>query len=368
MTNSICDPPITEQEFVSPSASKDPAISPPLSFISSVITGIRLYLFKATVWTALSLLGLYQRSRSLNKPSFTKYYEVRPNLQCRIFLPSNTDINSTAKLPLYINIHGGGFALCSPSVDDHFASPFARTNSLLVISINYRKAPQHRFPFAVSDIVALTNAILTDPLLPIDHSKVCIGGFSAGGNLALSASLHPSLQGKISALLPIYSVVDFSGKYKGTFRHDPSGKPDILESSGAWFSWGYIPQGTDRKHPLLSPIYAPRAAFATQRMFFVGAEYDYLCAEAYAMAKMLGGRELDESEMEDEWEQQGIKWKLYRGQQHGFTHTTRSGEDEKSRKKASEELYAEMGRWLMREVWGKAQNGSKVGTGDLVEL
>ena len=372
-----CDPPLTEREFTSPSHSKDPSISPPVSFLSSFITGIRLWLFKATVSVALRLFRLYNRSKTA--PTFTKYYDVRPNLQCRVFMPSNIDVNSSTKLPLYINIYGGGFALCDPSVDDHFAHPFSQTHSILVASINYRKGPRYRFPVAVTDVVALINAVISDPLLPIDHTRICLGGFSAGGNLTLSAALHPSLHHKLSALLPIYPVVDFSGKYKGAFRSDPRGNADILQRTGSWFSWAYIPHNADRRHPLLSPIYAPRSAFATQKMFFVGAEYDYLCQEAHAMASKLAGRGtdgdesgkvVDVSNFKDEWNENGIKWRMFRGQQHGFTHTTKFGEEEKERRKATEECYAEMGRWLKEDVWGVGKNSSSQpqANGELVDL
>jgi acetyl esterase/lipase len=315
-------------------------------------------MFKVTVWTLLRGLRLWQRRSALKpRPSFTKYYDVRPNLECRVFLP-HTTTTSTSTFPLYINIHGGGFALCDPAVDDHFASTFSRTHSILVVSINYRKSPLHPFPAPVSDVVALTNAVIADPLLPIDRNRVALGGFSAGGNLTLAAALHPSLKAKLTALLPIYPVVDFSGKYKGTFRPDPRGNADMLKNTGSWFNWAYIPPGTDRKHPLLSPIYAPRAAFAATKMLFVGAEYDYLCREAYALATQLAVDKTDVEVEEDvslfptEWDREGIRWWMARGQQHGFTHTRKSGVEEKERREATVEVYREMGRWLREDVWG----------------
>ncbi len=83
------------------------------------------------------------------------------------------------------------------------------------------------------------------------------------------------------------------------------------------------------------------------------------------MAKKLAGRptdtstagdesrgEVDASKFEDEWEENGIKWMMLRAQQHGFTHTTKFGDEEKERRKAAEKCYAEMGRWLKEDVWG----------------
>lgn len=366
MASKQCDPPIIEKEFESPSLSSDPVVAPPVAFSSRLYTGIRLWIFKSFVSLALRLLPLIHRNVG---PNFTKYYDVRPNLGCRVFIPAKTNVTSTTKLPLYISIHGGGFALCTPSVDDHFARPFADTHGILVVSINYRKAPRYRFPTPLNDTVALINAVIADPLLPIDPSRVCVGGFSAGGNLALSSALHPSLADKVSGILPIYPAVDFSGHFKGVFRKDPYGNADMLEGMGKLVSWAYIPQGTDRKHPLLSPIFAPKQAFAAQKMFLVGAEYDYLCQEVYFMAKMLAGTfkedevGVDPSKFDAAWEEDGIKWRMCSGVQHGFTHQTKSGEQEKARKEVCEKLYAEMGKWLKEDVWGSKDANCKVNGG-----
>ncbi|KAI9871825.1 MAG: hypothetical protein M1823_008334 [Watsoniomyces obsoletus] len=147
----------------------------------------------------------------------------------------------------------------------------------------------------------------------------------------------------------------------------------MLENTASWFNWGYVPAGIDKKHPLLSPIYAPKDAFAAQKMFFVGAEYDYLCTEASNMAEKLAGRgetkePVDVAKLEEKWDENGIKWKMYRGQQHGFTHTTASGEAEKLRKKATDDCFTEMGRWLQEDVWAKSKNPKGQANGNLVDI
>ena len=70
-----------------------------------------------------------------------------------------------------------------------------------------------------------------------------------------------------------------------------------------------------------------------------------------------GGGAVDLSKFEDEWEENGIKWMMLRGQQHGFTHTMKSGEEERERRQAAENCYAEMGRWLKEDVWGRTKKG-----------
>lgn len=111
-----------------------------------------------------------------------------------IFFPSSYDQTSPATLPALFTIHGGGFCLGHQRDDDEWNRTFADTHSVLVISLNYSKAPTYPFPTAPHDIEALVLAALEDASLPIDRSahapasRTAILGFSAGGNLALSVS------------------------------------------------------------------------------------------------------------------------------------------------------------------------------------
>lgn len=214
------------------------------------------------------------------------------------------------------------------------------------MSINYRKAPSYPFPYGVQDAAETAKAVLTDPELPIDHSKVALGGFSAGGNLSLAIAQMEGLRGGITSLIPIYPVVDFSGTFKGTFKTTKDGKRDILEKTSALFNWAYISQGQDRMDPLLSPIYAKREDLPPN-ILFIGAEHDILCYEAEAMAlRLVGHGPKPEVGKQDSWEENGIRWRKVLDVQHGFTHAPKRGEEEVQRKKQSEEVYKDMGCWL----------------------
>ena len=333
------------------SLSKQPAIAPDLPFTTRIYCGFRIWAFKFLVWTFLNFLRLYHRSPfSSLGPNRKKHYDVRPSLQNRIYLPKSYDEKSGTKLPLYLNVHGGGFAICDPSVDDHFCRPLADKYGFLVVSLNYRKAPLHPFPNPVHDVAALIRAVLDDTTLPIDYSKVVLGGFSAGGNLTLAAAQFPDIRARVKALVPVYPVVDFSNRYKGTYRNTKDGRRDILEKSSTWFNWAYLPPGTDRTNPLLSPIYASRQDFPN-KIFFIGAEYDYLCHEAEIMAKKLAGYDKD-ARTGPKWEKNGIMWKMYWDMQHGFTHAPQSGEYEEERKQVTEECYRDIAQWIHKDVFG----------------
>jgi acetyl esterase/lipase len=241
-------------------------------------------------------------------------------------------------------------SFCLP--DDQFCHYFANEFNFCVVSINYRKAPSCPFPFLVEDAAAVAKAVLADDGLPVDRSRVALGGFSAGGNLSLAIAQMDGLRGRIESIVAIYPVVDFSGAFKGSFKKTKEGRRDGLEKTGHLFDWGYVSAGQDRRDPLLSPIYAKRESLPP-RIFMIGAEYDVLCHEAEVMALRLTGRgPQPEIGNGDSWERDGIKWRKVLDVQHGFTHLRKRGRQEAQRKKQCEELYNEMAGWLRETLAG----------------
>ena len=116
------------------------------------------------------------------------------NRACSIFFPSSYDPTSAAVLPSLFTVHGGGFCIGHQRDDDEWNRAFADAHGVLVISLNYAKAPAAPFPTAPRDVEALLLAALADASLPIDRTtdgpttRTAIAGFSAGGNLALAVS------------------------------------------------------------------------------------------------------------------------------------------------------------------------------------
>lgn len=148
-----------------------------------------------------------------------------------------------------------------------------------------------------------------------------LGGQSAGGNLILAAVQDPRLLPQIKALVPIYPVVDFSKRYAGDFRDRPAdsegqgAKKDILRPISDLFRWAYMPYYQDRTDSRLSVIYADRASFPSS-IYFIAAQYDKLCCEAFQMAKKLVGD--DSLKEEENWDKNGIRWERLSDAMHGF--------------------------------------------------
>lgn len=187
---------------------------------------------------------------------------------------------------------------------DAWCHDFVRENGpTLVVALAYRKAPMHPFPTAVHDVEALIHAVLDDAALPVDHSRVAVCGWSAGGNLALSVASLPSLQGRVHTVVPIYPVTDFSvpgpekvlrRHYKPTLAGVRGQDVDLLQAIMPVFNWSYLPSGAtpaDLAAPLLSPRFLPRESLPPY-VFIVAAELDLLSYEAWQTACALAGRPL----------------------------------------------------------------------------
>ena len=198
-------------------------------------------------------------------------------------------------------IHGGGFVFGSPHDDDRWNKEFSKAHNVLVVELNYGKAPWNPFPTPVYDLEALILAVYDDQSLPIDKDRIAIGGFSAGGNLTLALSSLPSVREKVKprAAIPIYPVVDFtvSPEVKAASRYYKPGlgvgkrgeMTDYLLSMAPLFNWAYIPVKHDLSDPLLSPYFADRSLLPPH-LFFVGMELDMLAHEGWRLACKFSGR------------------------------------------------------------------------------
>jgi acetyl esterase/lipase len=319
---------------------------------------ISLWSFKAFFQLGLSAGRLLPRRRKDLLQPEVKAYEVRPDLKNRIFRPQDSE---EEELPLYLDVHGGGWAVADPETDDEFCSFLAQNFSIIVISVDYHKSPTHKFPRAVEDVAAISQAVMDDGSLNIDKNKVVLGGFSAGGNLAFAAAQTEGLRGRLSALVGFYPVLDLTEPLEAKLSRRPrSGPSDILVSSAHFLDWAYVPAGTDRRDPLLSPRWANPKNLPSYA-YLVGAEYDMLCYEARQMAESLSKYTAMDCERTsiptlpegDGWQQGGVRWECARGRQHAFTHIAKHGRRERDRVKYCQEMYSRVGCWLNEEVWAR---------------
>jgi len=126
----------------------------------------------------------------------------------KLYEPARQD---GSKLPAVLWIHGGGYVIGHPDGDDGICQTFVEEANCVVVSVDYRLAPEHRYPAAIEDcysaLVWMTNAAEE---LNIDLSRVAIAGMSAGGGLTAALALMARDRGgpAIAFQMPLYPMVD----------------------------------------------------------------------------------------------------------------------------------------------------------------
>lgn len=124
----------------------------------------------------------------------TKVYNGTYEVPVRLYFPSEEAISGKPvegeKYPVLLFFHGGGWVTESVENYDRVCSRMAQSTGHIVMSVEYRLAPEYRFPVPLEDCYAAAKALYTGHLvLPADPDRITIIGDSAGGNLAASVCL-----------------------------------------------------------------------------------------------------------------------------------------------------------------------------------
>lgn len=129
-------------------------------------------------------------------------------LLVKIYEPKS---RNSAKLPAVFWIHGGGYVMGHPDGDDSLCECFVTKINCVVVSIDYRLAPEHKYPAAIEDCYAgLKWTVNNAQKLKIDSSRIAIAGASAGGGLTAALALMVRDRGEIevSFQAPLYPMLD----------------------------------------------------------------------------------------------------------------------------------------------------------------
>jgi acetyl esterase len=161
-------------------------------------------------------------------------------IAARVYVPKT--LRTTDELaPCLVFFHGGGWVIGDLESHDVVCRTLAHEGALIVISIDYRLAPEHKFPAAVDDAIAAATWIADNAKsLGIDAARLSVGGDSAGGNLAAVVALAardgngPNIAGQVL----IYPATDFSRKHPS--HHEPETSILLTHSAIGWFMNHYI--------------------------------------------------------------------------------------------------------------------------------
>jgi len=200
----------------------------------------------------------------------------------RIYTPEGS-----GPFPVLVYFHGGGWVI--GDIESHDASVRALTNrsGCVVVSVDYRLAPEHKFPAAAEDCFAATQwAAAHAAEFHGDASRLAVGGDSAGGNLAAVVSLLAKERGgpRIALQLLVYPVTDYNFD-RPSYVENAEGYL-LTRDSMVWFWNHYLNSPDEGKNPVASPIQASDLRGLPPALV-ITAEYDPLRDEGEAYAKRL---------------------------------------------------------------------------------
>jgi acetyl esterase len=228
----------------------------------------------------------------VEEPAFPLYRirddSIKGTTAIRIYTPRQT----TEPLPMAVFFHGGGFLLGDLDTHDVACRRLARDAECIVVAVDYRRGPEHRFPAAVDDAwTAFRWAIDNAGTLGGDPSRVGVIGDSAGGNLAAAVSLLARDDGGSSPIfqLLVYPALDF---YRRAESHRRFGQGFLLSSSTIdWYSVNYTVRN-DWDDMRASPLLA-KDVRGVAPAYIVTAGFDPLRDEGRAYAGRLREARVD---------------------------------------------------------------------------
>jgi acetyl esterase len=173
----------------------------------------------------------------------------------RLYRGATTSPDDT--LPALVYFHGGGWVIGDLDTHDSLCRHLANGARCIVVAVDYRLAPEHKFPAAVEDCFAATSWVAREAVaLGIDRERLAVGGDSAGGNLAAVVSLIARDRGapKLRYQALLYPAVDCGMTHSS---HDRFAEGYLLtRPTMKWFYEHYLREPADIDDWRASPLRA----------------------------------------------------------------------------------------------------------------
>lgn len=242
----------------------------------------------------------------------------------RIYEPGDTPTG------VVVYFHGGGFCIGSVALMDNVARELSHATGAVIISVEYRLAPEHPYPAGLDDCEAVTRwALANTASFGGPEGAVLVAGESAGGNLAAAVSLR--LRDTEAARRPlgqilIYPVLDAEGAPHPS-RTQFAGLV-VSQAMGEWFWASYRGDRDIDRDPYAAPLHAPTVEGLPPALMMLGG-CDLLRDEGRAYAKRLREARVETEEI------------CFAGQPHGFVNFDWP---------VAGEAFAVIGRWARRRL------------------
>lgn len=172
----------------------------------------------------------------------------------RVYRPAG--IGAEALTPWVLFIHGGGWVIGNLDSHDSLCRSLANQSRASVVAVDYRLAPEHRFPVPLDDSLAALRYVRDNAsALGLDVDTAVVAGDSAGGNMATVLANHPAYQVPgvaFKAQVLFYPVTDLTASHP-SYQQITQGFA-LTAKSMYWFREQYLPQGQDLLDARLSPL------------------------------------------------------------------------------------------------------------------
>lgn len=190
-------------------------------------------------------------------------------------------------LPLILFFHGGGWSLGDLDGHDRLCRHIAAACRALVVAVDYRLAPENKFPIPLEDCAdALQATVAAADALGARTDDVTVMGDSAGGNLAAALALMARDAGGPTIRRQVLIYPSLDGTMGGASFQRNAQAPILKTADMAAYIAFYAREPADRLEPLFSPLLAPDLA-ALPPALIVTAEYDPLCDDGLAYGERL---------------------------------------------------------------------------------
>jgi acetyl esterase len=194
------------------------------------------------------------------------------DLPVRVYTPAGR-----GPFPLVLYFHGGGWVLANLDTHDPICRALCAGVECVVVSVDYRLAPEHRFPAAIDDALAATRwAACAAAEIGGDPARIAVAGDSSGGNLATVTALRTRDEGGPTLLgqLLIYPVVRYHTPPTPSYVENAEGYGMTREAM-VWFWEQYLADESQAAHPHAAPLLAPDLRELPPTLV-ITAEYDVL--------------------------------------------------------------------------------------------
>jgi len=267
-------------------------------------------LYRLPVLEARAAYTLRAEVLELPRARLERVEDLRMPMPDGAALPARLYAPSRERLPVLLYLHGGGFTIGNLETHDGLCRQLALRSGAAVVAVDYRLAPEHRFPIAVDDSWAAMRWLSEQgDALGLDSARLAIGGDSAGGTLAAVAALHARDIGLRLALQLL--ITPGTTAHQDTPSHRQFANGFLLDAEGiAWFFDHYIAR-EDRSDWRFAPLNADDVEGVAPACVIL-AECDPLVDEGVAYADKLRAAGV------------AVDLELYRGVTHDFIKMARS--------------------------------------------